>query len=158
MPLLDYHWPPSPSLIYTIWPSLGIFLILFILLLCDLHFALTCMYKNPPEQWASIIMPSVQAASKFLWQTVKMWEQVTDSPRHRHNLTLVSSIWEALPISLFRGPNGLNKLPEMSVEYPFNLLGKSAMAFITGQSWCICLKSWYTQSATKLLRHCTQIG
>ena len=28
-------------------------------------------------------------------------------------------------------------------KFPFNLTGKSTMAFLTGQSWCI-LKSWYT--------------
>ena len=40
-------------------------------------------------------------------------------------------------------PNGLNELPEMRSEFPFKLIGKWTMAFLTGQSWCL-LKSWYT--------------
>ena len=59
--------------------------------------------------------------------------------RHRRNLTSVSNVCEAAPISLFWAPNGLNELP----EFPFNLIGKSTMAFLTGQSWRV-LKSWYT--------------
>ena len=45
--------------------------------------------------------------------------------------------------SLFWVPNGLNKLPEMSFKFPFNLIGKSTVAFLTGQSRHV-LKSWYT--------------
>ena len=61
----------------------------------------------------------------------------------RRNLTLVSKVFEAAPISLFWAPDGLNKLPEVCFEFPFNLIGKSTMAFLTGQSWRV-LKSWYT--------------
>ena len=47
------------------------------------------------------------------------------------------------PISLFKIPNGLNELLEVCFEFLFILLiGKSTMAFLTGQSWHI-LKSWY---------------
>ena len=62
-----------------------------------------------------------------------------NSLRHRRNLNSVSNVCEAAPISLFWAPNGLNELP----EFPFNLIGKSTMAFLTGQSWGV-LKSWYT--------------
>jgi len=31
----------------------------------------------------------------------------------------------------------------MRFEFPFNLIGKSTMTFLTGQSWRV-LKSWYT--------------
>ena len=61
----------------------------------------------------------------------------------RRNLTLVSNVFEAAPISLFWAPDGLNKLPEVCFEFPFNMIGKSTMAFLTGQSWRV-LKSWYT--------------
>ena len=37
----------------------------------------------------------------------------------------------------------LKGLPEMRFKFPFNLIGKSTMAFLTGQS-CHVLKSWYT--------------
>ena len=42
---------------------------------------------------------------------------------------------------LFWAPN---ELPEVHFEFPFNLIGKSTMAFLTaGQSWRV-LKFWYT--------------
>ena len=43
----------------------------------------------------------------------------------------------------FSVPNGLNELTELGFELPFILIGKSTMAFLTGQSWRL-LKSWYT--------------
>ena len=45
--------------------------------------------------------------------------------------------------SLFRAPSCLNKLPEICLEFLFNLIGKSTMAFLTDQLRHI-LKSWYT--------------
>ncbi len=39
----------------------------------------------------------------------------------RHNLTPTSDVCEAVPISLLWTPDGLNELPEMSFEFPFNL-------------------------------------
>ena len=42
---------------------------------------------------------------------------------------------------LVESPNGLNELPERHFEFPFILIGKSTMAILTSQSWCI-LKSW----------------
>ena len=50
---------------------------------------------------------------------------------------------QAVPISLFWAPNGLNELPELRFEFHFNLIGKSTMAFLTDQSWRV-FKSWYT--------------
>ena len=48
----------------------------------------------------------------------------------------VRYICEAAPIFLFWAPNGLDELPaEMRFEFPFNLIGKLTMAFLTGQSW-----------------------
>ena len=145
MPLLDHHCPllplPDTHNLTQSWHFFNSLYSPFVwLALC------TYMYVQKSTRAVSIHNNAQRAGCQQISLTdSKMLEQVTDSPRHRHNLTLVSSIWEALPISLFRGPNGLNKLLEMSVEYPFNLLGKSAMAFIMGQSWCVCLKSWYTQ-------------
>ena len=48
----------------------------------------------------------------------------------RCNLTLVSNACNAAPISLFRAPNGLNKLLEMHFKFPFNLIGKLIMTFL----------------------------
>ena len=39
--------------------------------------------------------------------------------------------------------NGCNKLLEMCFEFPFNLIHKSTMPFLTRKSWCV-LKSWFT--------------
>ena len=65
------------------------------------------------------------------------------SLRGRRNFTLVSNVCETAPISLFWALNGLNELPEVRFEFLFNLIGKSTMALISGQSWRV-LKSWYT--------------
>ena len=40
-----------------------------------------------------------------------------------------------LPILLW-APNGLNELPEVSFQFPFILICKQTMAFLTGPSWC----------------------
>ena len=71
----------------------------------------------------------------FLWVLLILYR--------RQNLTPISNIREVAPRSLFWDPNGLNKFLEVCFEFPFSLIGKSIMAFSTGQSWCI-LKSWYT--------------
>ena len=59
------------------------------------------------------------------------------------SLTLVSNLYKAGPISLFLALNAPNELPEVHFKFPFILIGKSIMAFLTRQSLCI-LKSWYT--------------
>ena len=56
----------------------------------------------------------------------------------RCNQTPVSNICEAVPISLTWVPYG-----RMRFEFPFNLVGKSTIAFLAGQSWHV-LKSQYT--------------
>ena len=48
-----------------------------------------------------------------------------------------------MPITVFLAPNGFNDLPEMHFEFLFILIGKSTMAFLTGQSRRV-LKSWFT--------------
>ena len=49
---------------------------------------------------------------------------------------------------------GLKELPKMSFEFPFNLIGKSTMAFLTDQSWHV-LKSCYTGGGIEQgFRHC----
>ena len=63
--------------------------------------------------------------------------------RRRRNLSLVNNVCETAPISLFWALNGLNELPEVRFEFLLNLIGKSTMALISGQSWRV-LKSWYT--------------
>ena len=51
------------------------------------------------------------------------------SLRRRRNLTTVSNVCEAAPISLFWAANALNELPEVRFEFPFILIGKSTIAF-----------------------------
>ena len=51
------------------------------------------------------------------------------------NLTPLSNICEAVPMYLFWTLNGLNEILEMPFEFPFNLIGKSTMALLTGKSW-----------------------
>ena len=69
------------------------------------------------------------------------------SLRADDNLTLISTVCEAAQRSLFWTPNGLNELPEVRFEFPFNLIGdhykQNKGLFLTGQSWRV-LKSGYT--------------
>ena len=50
------------------------------------------------------------------------------------NLSSVSNICEAVPRSLFWAPNRFNELLEVRFKFPFILIGKLIMAFLTGQS------------------------
>ena len=51
-----------------------------------------------------------------------------------------------LIINSFLATNEFNELPQMCFKFPFNLIGKSTMAFLTGQLWPV-LKYWYTGEA-----------
>ena len=51
---------------------------------------------------------------------------------HRCNVTLISNLCEAAGRSLFWASNKLNKLLEVGFKIPFNLMGKSTMAALTG--------------------------
>ena len=64
----------------------------------------------------------------------KIQQWISCSLRCRRNLTPVSNVCEAAPKSLVWAPNGLNELTELRFEFPFNLIGKSTMAFLIGQS------------------------
>ena len=93
----------------------------------------------------------IRGSNSHLWENLfrakeKHWKCVTcplNRLHHRFNLTLVCNICEVVPRALVCAPYGLDKLPEVCFEFPFNMIGKSTMAFLTGQSWCK-LKSWYT--------------
>ena len=65
----------------------------------------------------------------FLWVLLILYR--------RQNLNPISNIREAAPRSSFWDPNGLNKFLEVCFAFPFSLIGKSTMAFSTGQSWCV---------------------
>ena len=65
----------------------------------------------------------------FLWVLLILYR--------RQNLTPISNIREAAPRSLFWDPYGLNRFLEVCFAFPFSLIGKSTMAFSTGQSWCV---------------------
>ena len=45
------------------------------------------------------------------------------SLRADNNLTLISTVSEAAQRTLFWTANGLNELPEVRFEFPFNLIG-----------------------------------
>ena len=62
--------------------------------------------------------------------------------RHRCNLTSVSKVCDAAPISLFWPPTGFNELSEVRVKLPFILIGKSTIAFFKGQSWRVLNSLW----------------
>ena len=55
---------------------------------------------------------------------------------------------EAVPRSLFWGPNGYYEIPEKRLEFPFILIGKLTMAFLTDQSWHV-FNSCYTFAGTQ---------
>ena len=60
-------------------------------------------------------------------------------------ITLVCNIRKKALISLFWNPNGLNEWPEMCFEFPFKLIDKSTMTFLTVQSWRVlksCNMKW----------------
>ena len=89
-----------------------------------------------------LLDPSLTTASLF-----QMSSQV--SLHCRCNLNpVISNICKTALTSLFWAANELNELPEMQFEFPFILIGKSTMAFLTGQSWHI-LKSWYAGGGLK---------
>ena len=71
--------------------------------------------------------------AKFGSERVKYYSMF--SLRRRRNQTPVSNVCKVAPISLFWAANGLNNLPEMRFRFPFNLIGKWTMAFLTVQSW-----------------------
>ena len=63
-----------------------------------------------------------------------VWHTLYGSLRPRRSLTSVSNVCEPVPISLFWGSNGFNELPGVRFEFPFNLIGKLTVVFLTGQS------------------------
>ena len=77
------------------------------------------------------------------WRFVNTWLHSLSSLHRKRNLTPVSNVWEAAPWFMFWTPNGLKEFPEVRFVFPFILIGKSTMAFLTGQSWRV-LRFWYT--------------
>ena len=73
----------------------------------------------------------------------KIFSMQIGSLHRRCNITVISNVYEAESRSFFWASKGLNKLPKVRFEFPFNMIGKSTMAFWACQSWHI-LKSWYT--------------
>ena len=107
---------------------------------------LIALHNNWAKRSVQYVMPrKFQTCSLSLrrWIVSLLCQIVAVSLCRRHKLTPVSNVYEAAPIFLFKALNGLNELPEVSFESPLNLIGKSTMAFLTGQSWPV-LKSWYT--------------
>ena len=77
----------------------------------------------------------------FVWDVKRDCLLLQNSLRSRRHLTPVSNVCEVAPISPISAgaPDGLNELPEVRLEFPFNLIGRD---FLRGQSWRV-LKSWY---------------
>ena len=68
------------------------------------------------------------------------------------------NVCKAAPESLFWALRGLNELPEVRLEFTFNLIGKLTIAFIMDQSWRV-LKSWYTDGGPEQgFRRCFSDG
>ena len=73
----------------------------------------------------------------------KIFSMQICSLHRRCNITVMSNVYEAESRSFFWASKGLNKLLKVRFEFPFNVIGKSTMAFWACQSWHT-LKSWYT--------------
>ena len=76
--------------------------------------------------------------------------------RCRGNLTPVSNVCEAVLRSLVGAPNWLNKLPEVRFKFPFNLIGKSTMAFFNRPIMTraqILVHSWGPRTRISALFH-----
>jgi len=112
----------------------------------------TRMYS--PSSWTPFthdVHGIIRGSNSHLWENLyrakgKQCKCVTcplNRLHHRFNLTFVHNICEVVPRSLVWAPYGLSKLPEVCFKFLFNTIGKSTMAFLTGQSWHV-LKSWYT--------------
>ena len=66
---------------------------------------------------------------------------------HRQNLIFDKNIGKAVLRYIFWAPNRLDELLEVRFKFPFMLIGKLTMAFLTGQSlstYTCILKSSYT--------------
>lgn len=71
--------------------------------------------------------------SSLVENIAMLWFQNKNpSLRRRRILTSASDVCKAAPIFLIWAINGLNELPEVGLEFPFMLIGKSSMAFLTG--------------------------
>ena len=70
------------------------------------------------------------------------------SLQRRCNLNLASNVCEAAPRTVLWTPDGVNKLPKVCLEFPFNLIGQSNNGFLTGQPRC----DFSTGSQTELTR------
>ena len=57
------------------------------------------------------------------------------TPKCRCDVMWKHSVRNLTSVSYFWALNGLNELPATSFEFPFILIGKSTMAFLTGQSY-----------------------
>ena len=106
--------------------------------------------------FATCILISKQPPGPFfsnLWPL--LLSQVFISEDRRHNLTLVSNVCEAASRFLLWGPNGLNESTEVHFQFPFILIGKPTMAFLTGHSWHlinqILVHRWGPRTLTSML-------
>ena len=96
---------------------------------------LIALHNNWAKRSVQYIMSrKFQTCSLSRWIVSLLCQIVAVSLCRRHKLTPVSNVYEAAPIFLFKALNGLNELPEVSFEFPLNLIGKSTMAFLTSQS------------------------
>ena len=83
-----------------------------------------CVFPNSADYFSQIPYPKKYPSTP--WCDVTQW---------------VASV-KLAPVSLFWPRYGLNKLPEVHFKFFFNLIRKSTMAILSGQSWLV-LKSWY---------------
>ena len=83
-----------------------------------------CVFPNPADYFSQIPDPKKYPSTP--WCDVTQW---------------VASV-KLAPVSLFWPRYGLNKLREVHFKFFFNLIRKSTMAILLGQSWLV-LKCWY---------------
>ena len=96
--------------------------------------------------------------SSLVENIAMLWLQKNPSLRRRSILTSASDACKAAPILLFWATNGLYELLEVGLEFPFILIGKSSMAFLTGQSWRVLEFSYTAGGAAQGFRRCFTDG
>ena len=105
----------------------------------------------------SLISPQFATSLLFPFAFILLFYILT--PRSlccRLYLTPVSNVCEAVLRSLVGAPNWLNKLAEVRFKFPFNLIGKSTMAFFNRPIMTrarILVHSWGPRTRISALFH-----
>ena len=93
---------------------------------------------HPTQEWKIKFHAILSAKLQKIWADLRL---CIISLAYVADVTLPSA--KQLLLSLLWALNGLNELPEVRLEFTFNLIGKLTIAFLMDQSWRVH-KSWYT--------------